>query len=325
MVMALPCVACAAACRYGAVTGLVFAQSVATDEELERASSNRAVRVGTAAGRVAAVPMEVYVARVLAGEGEPNAPAATQQALAIAIRTFAVANAGRHGREGFDLCDTTHCQVLRASTPAARQAALATAGQVLTYGGAVAEIFNSASCGGRTETASEVWPGADLPYLHSIIDDVHRGDEPWTLDLSLRQIDEALTRAGFGGNRLTGITVDTRSGSGRATRLRLDGMRPDVIAGESFRAAIGARQLRSTQFVIERRRDTVRFTGTGYGHGVGLCVIGAGRRGRRGESAADILHVYFPGLALTSLAPATQASGSIPPRAPLLSFSNRPV
>ena len=67
------------------------------------------------------------MARVLAGEGEPNAPEATQQALAVAIRTYALFNAGRHQRDGFDLCDSAHCQVPRPATANSRRAALATA------------------------------------------------------------------------------------------------------------------------------------------------------------------------------------------------------
>ena len=59
--------------------------------------------------------LEDYVARVLAGEGEPRAGDAAQQALAITVRTFAAANRGRHRREGYDFCDTTHCQVFRAA------------------------------------------------------------------------------------------------------------------------------------------------------------------------------------------------------------------
>ena len=78
------------------------------------AVSTRTVALGAAGGgKIGDVPLEVYVARVLAGEGEPNAPEATQQALAIAIRTYAVFNTGRHKREGFDLCDSVHCQVPR--------------------------------------------------------------------------------------------------------------------------------------------------------------------------------------------------------------------
>jgi hypothetical protein len=42
-------------------------------------------------------------------------------------------------------------------------------------------------------------------------------------------------------------------------------------------------------------------TGRGYGHGVGMCVIGAGRRAARGEAVREILAQYYPGLELTSL------------------------
>ena len=87
-------------------------------------------------------------------------------------------NIGRHSREGFDLCDTTHCQVWRAAaTAASRRAVLATAGQVLTYNGAPAEVFYSASCGGHTENAGDVWArGALFPYLRGVPDDVHESE-----------------------------------------------------------------------------------------------------------------------------------------------------
>jgi stage II sporulation protein D len=286
------------------VSPTAAAQEEATDLDLQRASGDRAVRLGSTAGgaRPVSIPLETYVARVLAGEGEPDAPAATRQALAVAVRTFAIANAGRHGRDGFDLCDTTHCQVPRASTAATRAAALATAGLVLTYDGAPAEVFYSASCGGRSEAASVVWPSAVFPYLQSIVDDVHEDDEPWTLQLTLTAVRSALARVGFAGRRLQEVAVEARSESGRVTRLRVAGLRPDAIAGEAFRAAIGARVLRSTAFTLEQRGDTLRFTGRGYGHGIGLCVVGAGRRARRGESVEQILQAYYPGLELRTLA-----------------------
>ena len=117
---------------------------------------------------------------------------------------------------------------------------------MLTYNGSPAEVFYSANCGGRSESASYVWPGADLPYLKSIVDDVHRDDVAWTLERSLRDLQQVLTRNGFEGSRLSGIEVSARSESGRAVRLALHGLRPDTITGEAFRAAIGAGTLRST-------------------------------------------------------------------------------
>jgi len=276
-----------------------------TDADLERISTGHSILIGSpaAGGRVTPLPLEVYVARVLAGEAEPAAPDAELQALAIAVRTFAIFNAGRHRRDGYDLCDTTHCQVPRPATPATRAAALATAGRILTYKGSPAEVFYSASCGGRSENAARVWPGVNLPYLRSVVDDVHEDDVPWTLEMTLREVQQVLATLGFAGSRLTEVRVDERSESGRVTRLRLRGLQPDVIAGDQFRAAIGTRDIRSTAFSISRQGDRLRFTGRGYGHGVGMCVIGAGRRARRGESADAILATYYPGLVIDSAPP----------------------
>ncbi len=286
----------------------VGTQSGVTDADLETASGSRVVRVGPAVGSASGVggasvgtwPLEVYVARVLAGEAEPEAADPAFEALAVAIRTFALANADRHAGDGFDLCDGTHCQVPRAATAATRRAAMATAGQILTWNGAPAEVFYSASCGGYSESADQVWPGADYPYMRSAPDEVHDEDPPWTVDLTLQDIQSALASAGFRG-RLSDVEVDARSPSGRATRLRLTGLQPVVIAGDRFRAAIGGVKLRSTAFSIDRRGTTLHFTGRGYGHGVGMCVIGAGRRAARGESVRAILAQYYPGLEVTRL------------------------
>jgi stage II sporulation protein D (peptidoglycan lytic transglycosylase) len=278
------------------------AQTEIGEPDLAAAGAGRTIRIGsTVDGRVTVIPLEVYVSRVLAGEGEPRAAEGAQQALAIAIRTYTLKNVDRHARDGFDLCDSTHCQVPRPSTPSSRRAAMATAGQVLTYRGDIAEVFYSASCGGRSERAGDVWPGADYPYLIVRKDDVCEDDPEWTADFTLRGVQAALARVGFEGERLENVRVDARTTSGRVARLHLSGLRPDVIGGNEFRLAVGAVNLRSTAFSVDRDGESLRFTGHGFGHGVGMCVIGAGRRAMRGESARAILAQYYPGLDLTLL------------------------
>jgi stage II sporulation protein D len=114
--------------------------------------------------KIETLSLDDYLAQVLAGEGQPKAGDAAQQALAITARTFAIFNRNRHHKEGFDLCDTTHCQVVRPSTDTTRRAAQATSGRVLMYRGQPANVFYSAWCGGHSELASRVWPGAvDYP------------------------------------------------------------------------------------------------------------------------------------------------------------------
>ena len=257
-----------------------------------------------------AVPLEIYVAQVLQAEGEPNAADAAKEALAIAIRTYALFNRGRHQADGYDLCDTTHCQVARASTAASRRAALATLGQVLTYQGAPADLYYSASCGGHTERASDVWPGVSLPYLDAFDDDVHGDDAAWTIERTLDDIRDALARAGVRGRRLDDVIVETRTASGRVGRVGLPGLEPASMNSNDFRLALGSTALRSTAFTLARDGDRITFTGRGYGHGVGMCVIGAGRRAARGETAAQILARYYPGLTLEDVSRVVQSSAA---------------
>lgn len=282
------------------------------------------VRVGITAGggrvRVQSMPLEEYVARVLAGEGQPRAGDAAQQALAIAIRTFALANQNRHRREGFELCDTTHCQVLGQATAATRRAAEATAGRVLVHENQPAAVFYSAWCGGRSELPSQVWPGAiDYGFEPAQKDDACDGEPQWSSEIDTRDIERALRLAGLRGNRLRNLRVVARSASGRVTRLRAEGFTPNELSGDDFRMAVsrafGPLRLKSTMFELRRVSNRYSFTGRGFGHGVGMCVLGAGARAARGESADAILRFYYPGLRIQQYtAASTTLTKAAPPR-----------
>jgi stage II sporulation protein D len=268
------------------------------------------VRVGILRGAsysVTTMPLETYVARVLAGEMARDSPPAALEALAIAIRTYALANRGRHRADGFDLCDQTHCQVLRASTAETVRVAQATAGQVLLYNGAPASIYYSASCGGRTERPSAVWPGAeDPPYLPSRFDDACGGQPEWETELRLQDLQRALHAAGFRGTLRT-VRVASLNESRRVAKVIVDGLTPGEISGQELRMVIarslGSQHVLSTAFELRRAGDRYRFTGGGSGHGVGLCVIGSLHLAIRGSNARAILERYFPGLTISSGGP----------------------
>ncbi|MCC7125311.1 MAG: SpoIID/LytB domain-containing protein [Acidobacteria bacterium] len=272
--------------------------------------------------RVEQIAMDDYVAQVLAGEGQPAAADAAQQALAIVARTFAEANRQRHRREGFDLCDTTHCQVVRAATATTRRAAVATTGRILVDGGRAATIFYSANCGGRLERASDVWPGAP-DHGHPATDDVHGEEAPWESEVRVGDVERALRAAGLRGSRLRDLRVLERNASGRVARLRVDGFTPGDISGNDFRLAIGRvggwQLVRSTAFDVQRVGVGYRFRGRGFGHGVGLCVVGAGTRAARGASTDDILRFYFPRIAVSGVSDTlrTDASAVVAPAAPV--------
>jgi stage II sporulation protein D len=267
--------------------------------------AEQVIRLGRTTG-VQTIALDAYIAQVVAAEGQPAAPDGAQQALAITARTFALANRNRHRADGFDLCDTTHCQVVRPATGKTTRAARATSGRVLLHQRQPASVFYSAWCGGRTELASEVWPGAiEYSRPRSRRDEACDDEPGWTSEVRTGDIEKALRAAGLRGSRLRGVRVLARNASKRVTRLRVDGFTPREISGHEFRMAViavaGAQSIKSTSFDVDRSGGGYRFRGHGYGHGVGLCVVGAGLRAARGASADEILRFYFPALTIGSV------------------------
>lgn len=272
-------------------------------------------------GQVAAVELEGYVRDVVVGE---IAVAARDGALAedayaaqaIIARTYALAVRGRHAAEGFDLCSTTHCQVhvrdqwRRSRWVAQVDAAVTrTRGQYLAWAGRPIEAVFHAHCGGHTSAAAEVWRSAGAPYLRGVADPYCVSEQvgDWVSRLDLESLRAALNRRPRTevGQRLDGVQVLRRDVGGRVVELVLSGSRTPVVTAEDFRLAVlaasGAASLRSARFEVAREGAALVFTGRGAGHGVGLCQIGLIGRLRAGQSVAQVLEAYYPGVTLAIL------------------------
>ncbi len=116
------------------------------------------------------VGIEDYVKGVTPAEMPSSWNIEALKAQAIAVRSYAIANLGKHAKEGFDLVDTVQDQVYNgvlAETPATNQAVEETEGLVLTYDNKIISTMYSASAGGQTKSALEAW-GNDIPYLQSV-------------------------------------------------------------------------------------------------------------------------------------------------------------
>jgi stage II sporulation protein D len=265
-------------------------------------------------GRVRSVPLEEYVlgsvlAEVSPVDETPKTAARIFEVQAVIARTYAVAHVGRHRQQGFDLCDATHCQLydparIKTSrfTAIAREAVRETAREVMMYGRRPAEALFHADCGGSTTSADAVWGGRALPYLKPLTDNQpslsHRS---WRFAAAFGKIRDALNRDARSrvGSRLDAIEIVKRDQSGRAASLAVRGTQPQVLRGEDFRAILnqtfGDHAVQSTKLTIARTRNEFVFAGNGFGHGVGLCQIGAAARARRGESIEEIIETYFEG------------------------------
>lgn len=257
------------------------------------------------------LPIESYVERVLASESGSADSAESLKALAIVVRSFALHQA--HGHADYDLCDSTHCQLLHWGTNGVRDAAahaavLSTAGETLWFRGQRALAYFSKDCGGRTASPIEVWPRANaLPYLPSQADKfcTRDGGREWASQITRADLTAALASHGLAPAGWQNLAIARRGESGRAVTLRLDARE---IPAEDFRIAVGEslgwNKIPSTWFEVSRQGDSFAFHGRGWGHGVGLCQKGAAAMAAQGRTAREILAQYFPGAY-----PADEASG----------------
>ena len=270
--------------------------------------------------------LEDYVRGVMRAEGTMESEPEALKALAISVRTFALKNAGRHAKDGYDFCSTTHCQRFvdgvgsprvskgsageialpngRASDTRLADAVRATEGQVLLdERGELIDSYFGASCGGETANIATLWGTSPEKYLPGVRDEfcdsgphAHWIDQISRADL-LRAL-EADSRTDVG-HRLDQIVVSKRDDTGRAEFITIEGEQRKVVRGWDFKIIVGRtlgwNVLKSSRFEVSRNGSNFIFRGSGFGHGLGLCQEGAHVMAARGSSCQRILEKYFPG------------------------------
>jgi stage II sporulation protein D len=257
------------------------------------------------------VSLEEYSRDVACREMGASLPEALK-AQAVAVRSYALATANKHGLEGFDFCDLTHCQAYTgrdACSAEQRKHLDAVSGLALMYKGRPAMTYYFSTCGGHTASAADVFgPGADKPYLQGVKD----GDPPycsrsdhmvWRMDEERRllcaRIDAALpTQHGID---CTIEIVETGKG-GWVRRIDVHGKQLNGMGGEWFHNFMGRNfgwgRFKSGNFTIEKKGDRLVFRGRGLGHGVGMCQHGAMGMARADKDYKAILQHYYPGTEL---------------------------
>ncbi len=285
------------------------------------------------------VSLEDYTAGVLPAEMSYLWPMEALKAQAIVARTYVLSKMGRHNAEGFDVCDSVHCEVyrgLRAEQETTNQAVLATAGQILTKGGQVVPVAFSAQCGGHTQDYEEAWgfkapvvgvpdydpsdnPGLEFPLSPSRLRDWVRESPPtycrlpnlkgytnyrWKSLITAKDLQKRLPEVG----RIRRLVVEKRSVAGWAERIRVEGTGGvKWVHGDIIRRFLGG--LRSSLIWIEPQCDArgwpVEYVieGGGWGHGVGLCQVGCCGMALAGKKSQEILTHYFPLAQLTAYEP----------------------
>lgn len=232
----------------------------------------------------------------------------------------------REQHSHFDVCADDHCQryqgITRQTNKNVREAVAATRGLVLTFGGKICDARFSKCCGGITERFENCWENSPKEYLVHLRDSDGGSDFCDTTDeVVLRQVlnsydmetkDFYRWQVSYSGEELgrlihekSGVAVGEvlalnpleRTEAGRITRLLIEGSLQSVIVGKELeiRRWLSHSHLRSAIFDVSRSSDG-RFvlTGRGWGHGVGMCQIGAAVMGAKGYTWREITAHYFP-------------------------------
>lgn len=269
------------------------------------------------------VPSEIFA----------KSPMEALKAQAVTARGEVLAKIGlQHLADPYLLCSEQHCAVYRGRTgeaPSTTRAVEETRGEALfASDGHLVDSVYSAMCGGHTENNENVWGGVPDPNLRGRPDLLGHADVLPSPDLSAylsaqlpsachlssftndaryrweRRIpEEEMERmtAGLGIGPVRAIGVLERGVSGRATRLAISGVDGATeIRGElNIRKQFG--MLNSSMFVVRAERDSHGnpiawvFHGGGWGHGVGMCQVGAVGRAEAGQTYREILRFYFSG------------------------------
>jgi len=261
--------------------------------------------------------MEEYVAGVLAGETGSFKSDETLKAMAVTARTYAMHFGARHALDGFDFCDSTHCQNLRLAgiTPRLRKLAESTTGEVLWYDGEPAAAYYHANCGGTTEDGRYILGNTEqrAPYLnqHSDTYCIRSASSQWRSEISKQDLQHALAAEGIAvPGKLRSVAVAKRTASGRVEFLTVAGTQSITVPGLAFRLAVGRNigwdRMKSNWYDMRVNGNRIVFQGRGSGHGVGLCQVGAEVMGEEGRSYREILAYYYPGTRMGVSAQGTQ-------------------
>ena len=288
-----------------------------------------------------AVAEDKLLAGLVPAEMYPDAPAEALEAQAIAARTELLQKIGRRNlTDPFLLCSTQQCQVYAGAgkeDPRTTRAVDKTRGMVLLRdGGGLVDIRYSASCGGHTEDNDAIWGGDPDPSLRGRADDpkantsritddnldAFLAEDPrdtwcgraerdgsrhahakfrWTEKVSVADLGARIATEVPEIGRVDKLVAKQRGVSGRIQIVTIVGDKAsvDVTGDLHIRRLLGG--LKSTLFEVKRVGGAFVFRGAGFGHGVGMCQLGAIGMADAGKTHAQILEHYYRGTHLHRL------------------------
>ena len=269
--------------------------------------------------------LEDYLCSVISSEMSANSPMELLKAHAIISRSWAMRAIEKPNHEGYHVCADDHCQRyegLRRMNERAVQAVRETAGQVLLYNDEVCDCRYYKCCGGRSEIWRTCWEDIDVPYIQSVecpycgrisertlslvlnnYDQETKDFHDWKVSYTAEELSDIIrTKSGIDFGTITDLVPLHRGASGRIDKLRIVGTKRTEEIGKELkiRLWLSPTCLYSSWFEVKKSFDfersglsTFDLIGHGWGHGAGLCQIGAAQMAEEGFTHEQILSYYY--------------------------------
>ena len=238
------------------------------------------------------VPIEDYLRGVVGREIGASSPQESLKAQTVIARTYAYANKGRHGSDGADVCNTTHCQVyfgVNAESPSVDKAIKDTRGYILSYNSKPISALYHATCGGMTSNNEEVWGGIAQPFLRRVpCNFCEKGTKyRWNKELTISEIRTALSKEGIKLDEVYGVSIEAPSMMDRVSYIVFQTKNGEQkVKGTTIRRIFN---LPSTTFILDDREEKAN-----------LLALAKERKLRYEENSKPIKYKNIPSILITS-------------------------
>lgn len=275
------------------------------------------------------IDLEEYLCSVISSEMNANSPMELLKAHAVISRSWAIRAMQKPNHEGFHVCADDHCQRyegLKRMNERAVEAVKATRGQVLMFGDEICDCRYYKCCGGHTEIWRTCWEDIDVPYIQSvscdycdpkrssivnrlIVNSLNDYDQEtkdfrdWKVTYKDEELDAIIAeKSGIDFGHIIALEPLHRGASGRIDSLKIVGTKHTEIIGKELKIRywLSKSCLYSSWFEVSHENGFWTLFGHGWGHGAGLCQIGAAVMASEGHIYEEILSYYYVGSRLST-------------------------
>ncbi|BEP29130.1 SpoIID/LytB domain-containing protein [Helicovermis profundi] len=214
--------------------------------------------------------IEDYLYGVVPNEMSSSWPLESLKAQAVAARNYSYSHLNKHIEYGFDICDSTDCQVYSGTKKEAEGSSFAvdlTKGELLLYNNTLVEAYFHSNSGGHTESSENIWSSV-VPYLRGVKDNysLNEPNSIWSKTFTPEEIEKKLADRSIYIGKLEDVTINHKSENGRVLSISFKGSNTNVeLKKEKIRSIFGYNIIKSIWYSVIKDNEVSIINSMNYG------------------------------------------------------------